>query len=179
MMPREDELPWYRQFWPWFLISIPGATVIAGLYTIMLAMDTTDSLVTSAAGGMDVVTERHIAAEQRADSLGLDAKLGIDATTGAITAELASTARGDWPQTLELLFSHPTNAQLDQTITLTTAIPAADGTPRWAGHAATVPSGRWYLILKAADDWRLYGVWTGTASIHLRPASAADYDGGR
>ena len=142
MTQQEDTLPWYRQFWPWFLISIPGATVIAGLYTIMLAMDTSDSLVTSAAGGMDVVTERHIAAEQRADSLGLDAKLSIDATTGAITAELASTAGGDWPQTLELLFSHPTNAQLDKTITLTTAIPAADGTPRWAGHVATSPPGR-------------------------------------
>jgi hypothetical protein len=162
MMQQEDTLPWYRQFWPWFLISIPGATVIAGLYTIMLAMDSTDSLVTADAGGMDVVTERHIAAERHAESLGLDAKLGINAVTGAITAELASTAGGEWPQT-----------------TLTKAIPAADGTPRWAGHVAMVPSGRWYLILKAADDWRLFGVWSGAASVHLRPASAADYDGGR
>ena len=29
--------PWYRQFWPWLLISIPLLTVIAGVATIWIA----------------------------------------------------------------------------------------------------------------------------------------------
>jgi hypothetical protein len=178
-MNMEDTLPWYRQFWPWFLIFIPAATVVAGFYTLYLAVDTSDSLVTSAEGGMDVVTERHRVAEQRASSMGLDATVNIDRTSGAILAELQSTSGDDWPQTIELLFSHPTNAQLDRTVTLSRAIPGDGGIPRWAGHVVSVPSGRWYLILKSSDDWRLFGVWNGDASVRLQPASATDNDGGR
>ncbi len=177
-MTPEDTLPWYRQFWPWFLIMIPALTVVAGFYTLMLAVNTSDSLVTSAEGGMDVVTEQHIAAERRAAAMGLDATVVIDPVSGAISAELLSTMNEEWPKTLELLFSHPTNSQLDRSITLTMAIPGEDGSPRWAGHIANRLSGRWYLILKASDDWRLYSVWTGTASVRLRPASAADNNGG-
>jgi hypothetical protein len=177
-MNMEDSLPWYRQFWPWFVIMIPAATVVAGFYTLYLAVDTTDSLVTSAEGGMDVVAERHRVAEQRAYSMGLDATVDINRTTGAMLAELLGTPDGDWPPSLELLFSHPTNAQLDRTVTLSRAIPGDGGVPRWAGHDVNVPSGRWYLILKSSDDWRLYGVWSGEPAARLRPASATDNDGG-
>ncbi len=29
---------WYRQFWPWFLIALPGTVVIACFITIFLAV---------------------------------------------------------------------------------------------------------------------------------------------
>ena len=29
--------PWYRQAWPWFLISLPATAVIAGSFTFYLA----------------------------------------------------------------------------------------------------------------------------------------------
>lgn len=29
---------WYRQFWPWFLIALPGTTVVACMFTIWLAI---------------------------------------------------------------------------------------------------------------------------------------------
>ena len=29
--------PWYRQAWPWFLISLPATAVVAGLITFYLA----------------------------------------------------------------------------------------------------------------------------------------------
>lgn len=31
--------PWYKQFWPWFLIALPGSVVIASLFTISLAVE--------------------------------------------------------------------------------------------------------------------------------------------
>ena len=38
-------LPWYRQFWPWFLILLPGTAVVASLYTLMIANQYADDLV--------------------------------------------------------------------------------------------------------------------------------------
>ena len=62
-MNQSASLPWYKQFWPWFLIALPASAVIASLYTVSLAVRTTDSLVTVADEGMDVVAERHSAAD--------------------------------------------------------------------------------------------------------------------
>ncbi|MFM1891144.1 MAG: FixH, partial [Pseudomonadota bacterium] len=42
--PREDTLPWYRQFWPWLLISLPASVVIASMVTIYIAVQTDDGL---------------------------------------------------------------------------------------------------------------------------------------
>jgi FixH len=31
--------PWFKQFWPWFLISLPGTVVIASMITLSIAID--------------------------------------------------------------------------------------------------------------------------------------------
>ena len=40
-----QELPWYRQFWPWFIIALPASAVIAGIITFYLAVSRPDQLV--------------------------------------------------------------------------------------------------------------------------------------
>ena len=40
-----QDLPWYRQFWPWFIIALPAAAVIAGFVTLWLAISRPDYLV--------------------------------------------------------------------------------------------------------------------------------------
>ncbi|WP_174564729.1 FixH family protein, partial [Solemya elarraichensis gill symbiont] len=45
-MTQETVKPWYRQFWPWFIISIPAGTVVAAFITIYIAVDGADPLVT-------------------------------------------------------------------------------------------------------------------------------------
>lgn len=172
-----DTLPWYRQFWPWFLILLPASAVVASLYTVSLAFRTTDSFVTQSDDGMDVVTERNLAAERRATDLGLAAALSVNADTGAITATLHAGQDADWPQTIELLFSHPTDVRQDAFVTLTAGIPTSDGLPVYAGHLVNVPDGRWYVVLSADDDWRLVSEWYGESAIRLLPASRTD-DGG-
>lgn len=174
---REDKLPWYRQFWPWFLIALPGSAVVASLYTLSLAVQSSDSLVVDATDGMDVVTKRHLAAEAAAASLGLVATVAIDAHSGAIGVSLDGTPAAGAPAALRLLFSHPTLAARDRQVTLYRAPVAADGGPAWAGHLVTVPDGRWYLVLApdgdTAQSWRLSGTWTGEEVLVLAPAGRA------
>lgn len=175
-MHEQDSLPWYKQFWPWFLILLPGSAVVASLYTVSLAVRTTDSLVTASDAGMDVVAERHLAAENSARALGLVATIVIDRGSGAVHATLAGDSISDVPDRLELLLSHPTRAERDVTATLHAAI-RRDGVPAWTGHVLQVPAGRWYVVLTPAGDardaWRLNGVWTGQPSLRLLPGSGA------
>lgn len=36
---------WYRQFWPWFLIALPGVVVISSLVYVYLAVQNQDPVV--------------------------------------------------------------------------------------------------------------------------------------
>lgn len=175
-MVREDTQPWYRQFWPWFVIAIPAASVVAGLTTVWISMQTTDSLVVQSDDGMQIVAERRVVAEQLAAELNLAALIDINLDTGAILAGMRSGDLETVPATLELEFSHPAFADRDQRIALNRAPPDAEGNPVWSGHFVSVPDGRWYVTL-ASSDWRLSGVWHGESRMTLRPAEAAHVDG--
>ena len=37
--------PWYRQFWPWFIIALPASAVIASFISLWLAVSNPDHLV--------------------------------------------------------------------------------------------------------------------------------------
>jgi len=41
----ERELPWYKQFWPWFIIALPTAAVIASFVSLWLAVSHPDQLI--------------------------------------------------------------------------------------------------------------------------------------
>jgi hypothetical protein len=177
-MEREDTQPWYKQFWPWFLILLPGSTVVAGLFTLWLAMQTSDSLVTQSDVGINVLTELHLAAEREATRLGLAASINIDVETGAIFVTLTSKTNAAIPALLNLQLIHPTLVAQDLTIDLVKAMPDANGDPAWAGHLVTPPEGRRYIILSSGDTWRLSGEWTGQKVVQLGPRGQAP-DGGR
>ena len=40
-----QNLPWYRQFWPWFIIALPASAVIASFISLWLAVSNPDHLV--------------------------------------------------------------------------------------------------------------------------------------
>jgi hypothetical protein len=56
------ELPWYRQFWPWFIIALPACAVIASFITLWLAVSRPDYLV------VDEDEYRHLKSELKAQA---------------------------------------------------------------------------------------------------------------
>ena len=40
-----EGVPWYRQFWPWFIIALPASAVVASFFTLWLAISNPDQLV--------------------------------------------------------------------------------------------------------------------------------------
>ena len=41
----QQHKPWYKEPWPWVAIAIPGAAVIMGITTLILAISNPDPLV--------------------------------------------------------------------------------------------------------------------------------------
>jgi hypothetical protein len=168
-LKREDTKPWYRQFWPWFIISLPAASVIGGLTTVWISLQTTDSLVIQSEDGVRNATDRRIAAERFATQAGLAALVDINSTTGVVSATMRSGDLDSVPSSLDFELSHPAFADRDRSITLNKAQPDADGNAVWVGHLISVPSGRYYAVLRSGDTWRLTSEWRGEASLTLRP----------
>lgn len=166
-MKREDTLPWYRQFWPWFIIALPASAVVAGLYTLWIALQTGDSLVMRSDDGVNTVTERIIAAEQQAAQYGLLATVSIDSLTNAVSVSIGASDATAIADTLELFMRHPTIASRDVLIMLHLAMPDAAGNPLWVGHFTQPLSDRMIMTLSSEDSWRMTAEWSGESMLQL------------
>ena len=40
-----EGVPWYKQFWPWFIIALPASAVIASFITLWIAISNPDGMV--------------------------------------------------------------------------------------------------------------------------------------
>jgi len=68
-------LPWYRQFWPWFIIALPASAVVASFITLWLAMSRPDHLVVDDAEYQRINSELKAQApaeEQKEETAGSD-----------------------------------------------------------------------------------------------------------
>ncbi|MBE9549572.1 MAG: FixH family protein [Proteobacteria bacterium] len=64
-----DTKPWYKQFWPWFIIALPMTAVIASIATLIIAIQNPDYLV------IEKSDYQNISAEMRpAQKTGISAK---------------------------------------------------------------------------------------------------------
>ena len=148
----KDTKPWYRQFWPWFLIILPSVVVVAALYTVYLAFQHADAVVVD-----DYYTEGRainvsLALDDRARELGLSATVTVDRLTGEV---LVAVEGNPAPTTeMDLHFFHPARPDLDQTITL-----KGSGDARFRGDLDSAPATRYRLRLQPHDapQWRLDG----------------------
>lgn len=103
-----DTAPWYRQFWPWFLIALPASVVVAGLTTWWIAERGADHLVVADYYKEGLAINRELEKEQQAQRLGLSAEVEMDA--GMVHVRLTGDSE---PPALRLLFAHPLDAGKD------------------------------------------------------------------
>ena len=40
-----ENVPWFKQFWPWFIIALPTAAVIASFVSLWLAISNPDQVI--------------------------------------------------------------------------------------------------------------------------------------
>lgn len=161
--PLEVE-PWYRQFWPWFLIALPGSVVIAGIVTIYIAMENPQPLVKSDYYKEGLAINRDLADEQKALDSGITASINLQAESQLIYIELSAKDSVLLPPQLELSLIHPTDDKLDNKFLLNReANSLRYATTLERDVIKQLSSQRWYIQLKPSfissigESWLLRG----------------------
>lgn len=167
-----DLRPWYRQFWPWALIALPGSAVAASLFTLYLAVQEPDGLVVDDYYREGLAINHTLDRDRLAARLGLSAQGRIDAADGRLSLRLDG-GEGTAPA-LRVSLLHPTRAGHDRRAAL--RYDAARGT--YAGELGPLSAGNWYVLLEPADArWRLLGrvrlPGAGRLELHSRPVRSA------
>ncbi|MDH5184305.1 MAG: FixH family protein [Gammaproteobacteria bacterium] len=167
-MNEVDDRPWYRQFWPWFLISLPLSAVLAGTATIIIANVTFDGLVVDDYYKQGKAINQEKGRDRMATHLGLSAVVNIDLKAGEIRLRLDSKV--DIPsQALRLSLIHPTRAGGDIDVVLEAISPGL-----YQASIASVKVANWNLLLvPEAGQWRLRGRFPGgeQAQVHMQSES--------
>lgn len=145
--------PWYKQFWPWFLITFPATAVIAGIATVILAVKSDDGLVKDDYYKAGLAINQTLELKQNAQQLNLVANVNWDKLTQTITLKLTGKI-SEQPPRLTLQLAHATRANHDQTITLF----LAPDKQSYTGRLKTVKAGNWITILEPEEkNWRING----------------------
>jgi hypothetical protein len=109
-------LPWYRHFWPWFVVGLLGISVVGSLTTVYIAVSGRDPLVPDPWSEDAKAVTRDDAPERLASTLGLRAEVVSLETSPAIEARLSGPAPA-LPDAIEISLVHPTLEARDATIT--------------------------------------------------------------
>ena len=143
--------PWYREPWPWFLISLPATAVIAGLTTVWIAYQSADGLVVGDYYKAGLAINQTLARDDAARALDLTATLAHEA--GALGITLTGRLQA-FPDQLSLTLAHPTRQGMDQTLVLNHA-----GSGHYRTSMPAMSVGKWHAELaEPASTWRLSGV---------------------
>jgi hypothetical protein len=108
--------PWYREPWPWILISITGLGVIAGSTLAFIGISSPPEMVR---GEYHRLAKFITESDQRADqarALGLSGDISVDGDT--VFLRLAALDRNALPEQLIAQFRHPATSDGDRTVVM-------------------------------------------------------------
>jgi uncharacterized protein len=137
--------PWYRQRWPWLLMSGPAAVLVAGAVTTWIAFASADGLVAEDYYRQGLAINKVIAREERAAQLGLS--LDFELQQDRIVVRLRGTA----PEALFVHLAHATRAGYDARLRLAPIEPG-----RYEAELPELPAGRWRIVVEdPRATWRI------------------------
>jgi uncharacterized protein len=137
--------PWYREPWPWILMSGPAAVLVAGAATMWIAFASADGLVADDYYKRGLAINQDLRRDQKAAQRGIAADVTID--SGLLRVRLSGAA----PEAVFGQLAHATRAGYDQRLRLARV---AEGL--YETQMPALPAGRWRLILEdPRREWRL------------------------
>ncbi|XGA80620.1 FixH family protein [Halomonas sp. CH40] len=166
--------PWYKQFWPWFLLGLLFSSIIVSTTFAVVSIKSFDGMVVQEdyyehGKAINMV----LAKQERARELNLVADMRLDPLTSDIVVDLSGDVR---PDELYLSLIFPTENDRDQTFVLEHV---RNG--RYITQGPDNLRYRWYLQIQPEleqDDaeWRLIGEATFPTedSIVLRPGGRSE-----
>lgn len=158
-------MPWYRQFWPWYIISLLFLGVFGSGILVFSAIDHQDPVVVDDYYKEGLAINRTLERQRKAQALGLLAQAHYDASDGELSIHLSARQDITAPS-LELRFVHATLANQDYKVIL-----VRQGADTYRAKLKTLKPGNWDLMLEPEDKvWRLDAhLSLPTQSWELRP----------
>jgi len=140
--------PWYKEFWPWFLIAVPVATLIMGGVLLNLAISTEDSLVIDDYYKEGKAINASLDKEAVAKRLNITTDLTIK--DGSIALEFHSSIPKEG-NAVKLNFYHVTLEERDVSILL-----SRDANGIYRGFVEQNLDGKWRVSLTPFDEsWKI------------------------
>ncbi len=139
---------WYQEPYVWLVILFPATAVIAGMFTIYLAVSSNDGLVVDDYYKQGLEINRVLERDKAAELHGLKANLSFIGKE-FINLQLDANPNYQLPAEISLNFSHHTRSGFDKTITLKRM-----SNNNYQGKMPKLILGEWTITIQA-DDWRL------------------------
>jgi len=144
-----DSKPWYKQFWPWFVISLPASAVIAGMVTLTLAINGGDTLVREDWYKDGMAINQRLDKRNHAKDAGIKAFFSFDKDENIVTLRITNLDPSADDLKLELV--HPTLANRDIKADL---FKTPDN--RYFAKLGATPYGLYYTLLSSqSGDWEI------------------------
>lgn len=149
-MTQTDSKPWYRQFWPWFLIAIPFSSMVMGVVMLNLAMSGKDSLVRKEWYKDGMAINQRLDKQKKAEEMGIKASITLNSENGDLFVDTRNIdIRGESELTLQLI--HPTLEANDRTLQLYLA-----PNDRFYSKLDFAPKGMYYVLLTGpSQTWEI------------------------
>lgn len=159
---------WYKQFWPWFLILLPGSVVIASIVTLIIAANGADSLVVDDYYKKGLLINKDLTKIAHAKKIDLSGGLFIKDNTLQLEVDAKENSIV-LPPVLKMNFVHPSSAEKDFSITLLQVqkVTANKSKLLISEHYTSqqdtalvnkLSEGAWYVRLLPLDEaWQLKG----------------------
>ncbi len=144
--------PWYREPWPWILMSGPAIAVVAGFTTMYIAFTHVDPLVVDQYYKEGLAINRILDRDHAAQARGYRAAVVVNEERSLVRVQMAGE---NLPAELRLHFIHLTRAGFDREFSARRIQPGL-----YQGSIQLPDAVRWNVELEdAAKEWRLTGVW--------------------
>ena len=145
MKPVRGNRPWFREPWPWLLMSGPAAVLVAGAVTTWIAFASADGLVADDYYKQGLSINKRLAREEAARARGISAAVSMEKEV------LRVSLSGAAPEALFVHLAHATRAGYDQRLRL-----VPDGAGVYEAALPALAAGRWRIVIEdPRGSWRI------------------------